>query len=522
MRSSSAGASAPALRRTALVAGASTRRSAVLSLLLPLALAPACAARDVDPLTPLPVVNARAREVRSLQRDLADLFASPTLARGTVAVVVQSLDRGDTLFRHHGDRLLMPASNMKLLTLAAAAERLGWDHTFGTTIEATAPIENGVVAGDLVIRGSGDPTLNVRQHQADRVFDQWAEALWTAGLRHVDGRLVGDDNAFDEETLGAGWAWDNLPYGYAAPIGALQVNEDAVEVVVTPADTVGQPALLSPPPEAGGVLVTNAVTTGEPGSGASIALSRAPGSGVTVVRGSIAAGHAPLRRTIAVDNPTLYFLRLFADALARRGIAAAGIADIDEVGAETAAPVARLVTHRSPPLRETAAVLMKASQNLYAETLLRALAEPGRPATAAAGRARALETLTRLGVPSDSVVIADGSGLSRYNYVTADALAVVLRRMHEDPRHREPWLHALPVGGVDGTLERRFTGMRGEGRVRAKTGSISNVRALSGYVPAGDGETLVFVVLVNNVTAPGRDVDAVIDRAVERLTTFKR
>jgi D-alanyl-D-alanine carboxypeptidase/D-alanyl-D-alanine-endopeptidase (penicillin-binding protein 4) len=493
-----------------------------LGLLVILALAPACAARYVDPLTPPPVVHARAREVRSLQRDLADLFADPILARGTVAVVVQSLDRGDTLFRHHGDRLLMPASNMKLVTLAAAAEGLGWDHAFETTIDTTAPVADGVVAGDLVIRGSGDPTLNVRQHQADRVFEQWAETLWAAGLRRVDGRLVGDDNAFDEETLGAGWAWDNLPYGYAAPIGALQVNEDTVEVVVTPADAVGRPAVLSSPPKAGGVLVTNAVTTGEPGSGASIALSRSPGSPVTVVRGSIAAGHAPLRRTIAVDNPTLYFLRLFAEALVRRGIAVTGIADIDEIGSEAAAPVVRLLTHRSPPLRETAAVLMKASQNLYAETLLRALAEPGRPATAAAGRARALETLARLGVPSDSVIVADGSGLSRYNYVTADALAVVLRRMHEDPRHREPWLQALPVAGKDGTLERRFKGMRSEGRLRAKTGSISYVRALSGYVPAEGGETLAFVMLVNNVTAPGRDVDAVIDRAVERLMAFKR
>lgn len=512
---SSDGAPPPRPRPALTIRGAAWLLAASLA-------APACAARQPEPLAVPSPVSARDTRVRALQRDIAALLASPTLARGTTGIAVVSLDRGDTLFRHQADRLLMPASTMKLLTLAAAAERLGWDHAFSTTLASTSSIQDGVLRGDLVVRGTGDPTINTRDGAAARVFDDWAGRLRAQGLQRIDGRLVGDDGAFEEEPYGTGWAWDNLAYGYAAPVGALQVNEDLVELVITPAAQEGTAARVEQVPNESGLLVEATVATGVPGSATDIHARRSPGTMHAVVTGSVPAGGSPVRRTLSVDNPTIYFLREFAAALARNGISVAGaLVDADDLRPNVPRGDVILIEHRSPPLRDIARVLLKASQNLYAETVYRAIDTQGVSAPGDAKTAM-IESLGRMGVPADSVVIADGSGLSRYNYATADALVAVLRRMHADPSHRDPWMAALPVAGVEGTLQRRFKGTRAEGRVRAKTGTISNVRALAGYVPTDGAETLAFAILVNNVTAPAKDIDVVTDAIVERLTTLTR
>ena len=400
-----------------------------------------------------------------------------------MAVHVGSIDRHDVLFRYNADRLVMPASNMKIPTLAAAAERLGWDYTFHTTLAATGPVVEGTLLGDLVVRGSGDPSLNARQVEPVRVLDGWADLLAAHGIRRIAGRLVGDDNAFDEQSFGQGWSWEDLHDGYSAPISALQVYEDAVTVSIAPGSSPGTPADAAFATPGSGWAIDNRAVTGEPGTPVTIAARRIPGAFLVTLTGSIPSGSTVITRALAVDNPTTYLLRLFAAALERRGITIArGVADIDDLPAGSVSPEGTpLVQYRSPPLREIAKPLMKASQNLYGETLLRAVGRvDGRAATAADGKAAVFGALKAWGAPVASLVMADGSGLSRYNYATADLMVAILRRMHDDPRHREPWLEALAVGGQAGTLQKRFVGTPGEGRVRAKTGAISNVRALSG------------------------------------------
>jgi D-alanyl-D-alanine carboxypeptidase/D-alanyl-D-alanine-endopeptidase (penicillin-binding protein 4) len=470
------------------------------------------------------VIQARDRHVRALQRDLATIFDVPVLQRGVSAVVVESLTRHEALFRYHSDTLVVPASNMKLLTLAAAAERLGWDFRFETTIAATAPIEDGVVRGDLVVVGSGDPSIGVRNDTVMQTFDDWADTLWTTGVRRVEGRLIGDDNAFEDEGLGAGWSWDDLGYGYAAPVSALQVNENAADLRIAAAAGAGSPAAVSVSPLESGLLLSPHVTTAEPGSSQSVHLDRHPGNPVLTVTGSVPAASPAVSRSVAVDNPTLYFLRLLLAALFRHNIdVTGGIADIDDV---TVAPVIvgpPLVVHRSAPLSELAGRMMKGSQNQYAETLLRILGRnTGRPAALEKGRAVVRQTLAPWAISNDALVVADGSGLSRYNFVTAGALVTILRRMYENPRHHEPWVAALPVGGVDGTLRSRFRGTSAEGRVRAKTGTLANVRALSGYLQTTGGEWLAFSIIVNNVTASPKEIDAITERALTRLVAFQR
>jgi D-alanyl-D-alanine carboxypeptidase/D-alanyl-D-alanine-endopeptidase (penicillin-binding protein 4) len=420
----------------------------------------------------------------------------------------------------------MPASTLKLVTLAAAVRRLGWEYAFETRIRTTAPIgPGGVLHGDLVVEGTGDPTLDRREDHGTVALDEWANRLWDAGLRTIDGRVVGDDRAFEPPHPGRGWSWDDLAFGFAAPIGALQINSDAARLDVRPATTAGLPAGVSLTPEESGLIVMPQVVTGAPDSPARLGLERLPGDPVVRIWGTVPAASAPLVRFVAVANPTDYFVRLFAAALARRGIAITrGAADIDDLPAGAVRTSGGpLVVRRSPPLREIARVMLKSSDNLYAETLLRALGRvEGRPATTDDGLAAVGSVLAEWGIGDGALVQADGSGLSPYNLATAGLLTAVLRQMFSDAAGRDAWLDALPVGGGDGTLRSRFRGTAAAGRVRAKTGTLTNVRALAGYVQAAGGEWIAFAILVNN-SGSGRDqVDEVTDRAVERIAAFRR
>jgi serine-type D-Ala-D-Ala carboxypeptidase/endopeptidase (penicillin-binding protein 4) len=506
------------------------RRLRVAALLASLALSGACAthARPLDSAAPqLARGGPASSAVRQLQADLSTVFNAPVTAHGTWAAEVRSLDTGEVLYRLNAGRLMMPASNMKIVTLATAAEVLGWDHRFTTTLEATAPVAAGVLEGDLFVRGTGDPTINTRDDRASRVMDDWAEALRAAGITHIGGRVVGDDQAFDDESLGAGWSWDYLHAGYAAPIGALQFNENVARIVVTPGATAGAPADVALGAGAG-YTVLNHVGTGDADVPETLSYRRRIDGPVLEVRGTVPLGAGAITRTVAVVNPTLYLAQAVKDGLIARGITVGGEAvDIDDIAPELtgAASVERrvLATAESPTLREIGTVLMKVSQNQYAETLIKAAgAADGGLGTTAAGRRAISRVLSGWDIPSDAYVVSDGSGLSRYNYVSTSALATILERLYRDERHREPFLATMPVAGRDGTISTRMRRTRAEGNVLAKTGSIANVRSLSGYVRTQDGEQLVFSILANDFVAPAATITWMTDLACEILANFSR
>jgi D-alanyl-D-alanine carboxypeptidase/D-alanyl-D-alanine-endopeptidase (penicillin-binding protein 4) len=453
------------------------------------------------------------------------VFGAPPVSRALWAVDVRSLETGEVLFTLNPDRLVMPASNMKIVTMAAAAERLGWDYRFETTLVSAAPVRNGVLEGDLVIVGSGDPSINERDGRAAQVFDEWAAALRAAGVEAIAGRLVADDRAFETERLGAGWSWDDLAYGYAAPVSALQFGEDLVTLTVTPGATPGAPATVTVAPDTSGLVVESRVATGAAESRLSLDLQRLPGQRLLRVTGTVPAGSHPATRTASVDDPAEVFARATEAALTargievREGIAVAGRAADTKIRHEGERVLVRSL---SPPLADIGAVLMKASQNLYAETLLRALSHEDGRGSIETGRRAVGEVLERWGLDTDALVQYDGSGLSRYNYVTASLVVGILSHLYGDARHREPFLATLPVGGRDGTISGRFRDTRAAGNVRAKTGSIANVRALSGYVTTLDSEDLVFSIIANHFTVPSSLIDHATDTAVERLATFSR
>ena len=408
---------------------------------------------------------------------------------------------------------MLPASNMKIVTLAAAAATLGWNYTYTTTLRAAGRLENGVLDGDLIVVGSGDPSLTAADAMADRVFGDWAVRLKAAGIRTVGGRIVGDGRALGDEPLGPGWMWDDLVEDYSAGVGALQLNEGAVDVTIMPGPSVGSAAAVSVAPFPG-VTIDNGITTAAAGTEPTARAARVPGSATLTLRGTIPLDHAPVLLPVSVDNPTLFFVNMLRAALIRNGIDVRGPATDDAAhgAVQTSQRDARtIVEYRSPPLSTLAIRLMKISQNQYAETLFRTIG----------AREAVLRALAPWGVAASDLVQRDGSGLSRYDLVTPDAIATILTHIARDPALKGPFEASLPVAGALG-LTNRMKGTAAEGNARAKTGSMTAVRALSGYVTAADSETLVFAIIANNFEVPASVVNSATDTIVVKLANFRR
>jgi D-alanyl-D-alanine carboxypeptidase/D-alanyl-D-alanine-endopeptidase (penicillin-binding protein 4) len=495
----------------------------LLALLLCLALTACATTRQASSPAAAGASENTNRAPHPLAASLDALLHTPGADAALWGVFVQSLDSGETLYDHQGNRLMLPASAMKLVTLAVAAELLGWNYRYQTEVLSAAPLVDGVLQGDLIVRGGGDPSINTAGDTETPVFDGWTTTLREQGISGVNGRVIGDDNQVEEAAPGYGWSWDDLPYGYAAPTGALLHQDNMVRLTVHAGSVFGGDTLVEVSPRVSGVQVVNRVETDLAYTEAELTLHRGM-DGTLEIRGGIPAGSSPVSRTAAVANPTVFFVRALKQSLEQGGIEVSGDAvDLDDIdGRDIGGALRVLARHESPPLSALATTLMQTSHNLYAETLLSTLDQNRRPRTASSGRAAVSDLLATWDIGPSRVIVADGSGLSRYNYVTARALVDVLRRMHEQPQHTDAFLQALPVAGVSGTLASRMVGTAADGNVRAKTGSMANVRTLAGYVTGADGERLAFAVLANNFPGSPDPILTVIDQLVDRLARSTR
>lgn len=459
----------------------------------------------------------------SLATDLQSIFAESNVDHAFWGVTVRSLKTGGLLYSANGSRLQTPASTQKVITSAVAAERLGWDFRYSTTIYATGPLSGGDLDGDLVIVSNGDPTINPRHPERWGVFDAWARQLYEKGLRRVGGQLIGDDNALAEPGWGVGWAWDDLALGYGASVGALQYHENELELVIGPGQAVGDRAIIGVSPPGSGVILNHAVTTAAAGQPSRISLSRTPGSNMLTVSGQVAAGAAAITALASAPNPTILYLNALREALARNGIFVGSNAlDVDDARVKPDYGKATVMLEdRSPTIGAIIDVCLKWSRNEYAETLLHSLAPPGAEATAPAALASVTETLTQWGISPDLYIARDGSGLSRNNYLSPDALVGVLTRMWSDSRHREPFQATMPQSAVSGSLANRMKDTPAAQRVWAKTGSMSNVRSLAGYLMTADNEPLAFAFMATGFRVPVSQIDAAMDQALVRLVHHK-
>jgi D-alanyl-D-alanine carboxypeptidase/D-alanyl-D-alanine-endopeptidase (penicillin-binding protein 4) len=454
-----------------------------------------------------------------LRRHLDGILSRSTLAANSWGIVVKPIEGDEPWYSVNAGKLMMPASTMKIVTLAAAAETLGWDFRYETRLAATGPIETGTLNGDLLVVGSGDPSIDDWDGSGTRLFQSWAEQLKALGIRTITGRIVGDDNAFDDETLGFGWSWDDLAAGFAAGVSALQFNESSAQVTIVPGPTVGAPATATIWPPGSDLVLRSSVTTTESSLPPAIQRKRMPGSVQLELRGSIPLGGAS-SQIVSVENPTLFFVTALRRVLVEDGIEIRGAAaDIDDLD-PLAGTRTTLVTHLSPPLSDLATTLMRLSQNQFAETLLKTVGASSGTPTARGGRAVVGRILQDWQV-GDGLIQVDGSGLSRYNYVTAETLVAVLSHIDRDQRLRERFEATLPIAGRDGTAEARMKGTPAEGNARVKTGSMAAVQAAAGYVTTADGEKLAFAIMANNFSAASPITQAV-DAIIVNLAEFKR
>jgi serine-type D-Ala-D-Ala carboxypeptidase/endopeptidase (penicillin-binding protein 4) len=478
-------------------------------------LAASCAAKA----PPAPVAAPAFNSLQQLQADLIRTTKMPGVQRATWGIAVQSLARNQRLFDLNPQTLMVPASVAKLISVATASDAVGWDYRFTTTLRSTGSIDGNVLHGDLLVIGGGDPAIGGRGGDD---FSTWVDALKSAGIHRVDGRVVGIDDAFEEPRPGFGWSWDDLGYSTGAIFGALNLAENRLSVTVTPGAVAGAPTSLAYSVDAQDLPITNRSVTGPAGSAPLVWPEMRPGEDVLTIAGSVPVGGMSANLLVSAGNPTLWFARMLRRRLIASGIDVTGSAvDSDDTSFAPPDTAAILYTYRSHPLSDVVQPLLKDSINLYGEAVHRLNASGPLPHTNDQALDGIKQRLLSWGISADGFQIVDGSGLSRRDVLSPETLLTVLLRMY-DPAGVSPWMRSLPVAGVDGTLSGRMKGTAGENNVRAKTGTMSNVRSLAGYVTSRDGEPLAFTCIVNNFEGTGAQANAALDTIAVRLASFSR
>ncbi len=440
-------------------------------------------------------------------------------------LIVDPLAR-DTLYALNHTKLFIPASNQKLVSSSVMLEQLGPDYRFRTVVAARGPVAEQTVSGDLAIIGRGDPTASDHMKgDAMLPLREIADSLWQRGIRRITGNVVAAGNAFPGPVAGFGWSWDALDQTSFAGVDELLFNEGLSTLRIRPGANAGDPAIIETKPSKTFPLVKNAVTTIAPTPPAAGATSgrgggrggRGGGSGTrvsayhdtltqqVVVRGQVALGDSA-GVTITQHDPDAAYVAALSEALREKGITVAG-----QSGTPETEHADSLFTMMSVPLREILPAILKPSQNQIAEVFLRTIGlERTGIGTADSGRRVVERQFTDWKIPSDGYVVRDGSGLSRNDLISPEAVVGILDVMRRSPNF-DLFFQSLPIAGVDGTIRTRMKGTPAEGNLHAKTGTLSMVRSLSGYVKSADGRLLEFSILCNNWIAPQASVDRVAD-----------
>jgi D-alanyl-D-alanine carboxypeptidase/D-alanyl-D-alanine-endopeptidase (penicillin-binding protein 4) len=517
----------------------------------------------------------KARRTKALGPQIATLLADPEVARAHWGIAVAGMD-GTPIYLMNEGQFFQPASNAKLFTTTAAMALLGPGMTFETKVIAKG-VMNGAdrLTGNLLLLGGGDANLSGRvlpyvspadrptpappAPAALRYLEEMADQVAKTGLKVMNGDVVGDDTLFPWEPYAEDWAIDDAVWGYGAPVSALTINDNQMKVTVTPGDAVGKPATVVIDTAVPYYTLDISVTTVAAKSGSAVQMERALGSKVLRMYGAIAVDAQPEVEEVAIDDPAEYAAVALKGMLEARGIVVTGRAraehrlSVETEGflAQTLVPMpgldpqraygrggrfmgcvndcdqrqaaalanagTTLATHSSSPVREDIVVTNKVSQNLHAELLLHDLGASVAGDGSTAQGARVVRAfMEKAGVDKDDFVFFDGSGLSGHDLVTPRATARLLQYASTQPWFAD-WKRSLPVGGEDGSLAERFAQAPLKDHVFAKTGTLSEARALSGYLECASGRTVIFSIMVGN-HVPRTHVDqAVMDKIVAAI-----
>lgn len=472
------------------------------------------------------LVSAQSRPALKSRID-AVIANSPAMATAFVGIRMVRLKDGHVLYEREADHLFAPASNTKLFTTALALSTLGPEYRFKTTVVADH--------GDLVFVGGGDPSLSARHYPYEKsppgqqaepfetiaAIEELADQIVARGLKSIEGDVVGDDRRYVWDPYPDGWSVDDAIWEYGAPVSALIVNDNAFTLWMRPGENPGDLARILTSPSFIPLSIDNRLYTAANGE-RKISMDRRIGSHELEVWGRIPASDRGTNELLAVDDPAVFAAAMLRDALIRRGVSVRGgavarhrnaneIADRKRGDVLPSVPGVEIARRESPPLVELIQVVDKVSQNLHAEVMLREVGAVKRNmGTREAGQEEMKTFLSQAGVAESEYHLVDGSGLSRLTLVTPAAITKLLVHMYR-ARTRHQWISLLPIAGVDGTLSNRFDGHPEARAIQAKTGSLSHVRAMSGYAESKEHGPVAFSILVNSSLAASRDISAFLD-----------
>ena len=452
------------------------------------------------------------------------ILGSGQPAKGEWGILIADANTGQVLFEQNADRYFVPASNMKLFTTALALATLGPDYRFRTTLESLVePAADGKIAGPLYLVGRGDPNLSNRKFPFDlkeefigpseRVIVELANAMAAKGVKEISGDIVGDDSYFPRDRYPNGWEIDDMVWEYGAAISAIVLDDNTVQLTLTPGDKAGDRVDAVVAPTAPEFTVDNQVITSAAGVKPDLTLKREPGSNVVTLLGTLPAKSNQRKLTLAIQEPGLHAAAMLKRLLEDRGIKVSGT--VRQLSMPPGPPEGEkrvvLAEHLSIPLRQSVKLVNKISQNLHTEMLLRTAARQNGVWNTPEDLANfAASFYSIAGIPPGDVVQTDGSGLSRHDLVTPRAVVALLLYVQ-----KQPWFGAyfesLPVAGIDGTLEDRMKNSIAVGRLHAKTGSVEHVRTRSGYADLPSGRRLVFSFLSNNMGSKSHEATDALD-----------
>ena len=467
----------------------------------------------------------------SLQKRLDARLDRPPFNRQLWGVALVD-EKGTLLYGRNADRMFVPASNTKIVVSAVASALLAPDFAVRTSVYGSGPIVNGNLQGDLVLYGRGDPTFSKRCYAVDTLavgacdtspmvrLTELATQLARAGITAVSGDVVGDGSWFEPTLVHPAWENYDLNWWYAAPVSGLGFNDNSIDIEYSTTDTAGPPVRLAFSPDFGDVTLENHTRTVARGQEETIDFFRTPGTLLVWAQGDVETGRSARTEYFALPDPNAFAARALRAALAAQGIAVLGgtRSTTDSMAYEIVRRGVPLAEVTSRPLRDWIFPILNTSQNWYAEMTVKQLGKQfGRSGSWDEGlRIERRFLIDSVGVDSTQIALSDGSGLSASNLVSPLAFTQVLRFIRAHPNYAT-FAAGLPQSGKRGSLKNRFVGTPIEGKVRAKTGTISRTNTLSGYVELQSGKVLTFSIQANHHALPGSAILAQLDSVVVEM-----
>lgn len=458
----------------------------------------------------------REKGISLFQKEVKKFLSSSCLRKKDYGIKIYSLDRGESLYELRADKLFIPASNLKILTTAVALQILGPNYRFPTELYTDGTLKNGVLDGNLYIKGYGDPKFVTEQ--------MWllVNELKNVPVRKITGNIIGDDSFFDDRKRVKTWIKNPGAQAYEAPLGALSFNFNTVQAYVTPGIKAGSKPEIIIEPDIDYITLDNQAKTLKPGKRGRLIVNRLDRNGFDeiTVSGGIRLNQARAKYFLNITDPTQYTLSTLKTYLGHAGIQFRGKTERGRVP-ETAM---ELLTHESEPLALALQGLNKFSNNFVAEQILKTIGAEkyGPPGTTLKGLKAFEEYLMELGYRQDQYKVVDGSGLSRQNRLSPQMIIDILRYVKSDMGVYPELVSALGVMGVDGNVKNRMRGAKSPERARVKTGTLNFVSSLSGYFQSRDGETFAFSILMNSLKCSNGRIKKIQDLIIREGLRFRR